>query len=119
MLDEATHYRLLKLIQENPGLTQRELAKAIGISLGKTNYCLRALMEQGLVEAATFKNSPNNKKSYAYLLTSNGVEEKARIALRFLNHKLQEYETIRREITALRREVEESGAMPIAAEADA
>ena len=104
MIDEGTHYRLLKLLQENPELTQRELAQSMGVSLGKTNYCLKALVEKGLIKAANFKNNPN-KKQYAYLLTPKGIEEKARITLRFLKRKQQEYEVIQREIAALREEV--------------
>jgi EPS-associated MarR family transcriptional regulator len=104
MLDEATHYRLLKLLQDNPELTQRGLAEAAGISLGKVNYCLKALIEKGLIKAANFRNNPN-KKAYAYLLTPKGIEEKARIAVRFLRRKQQEYEALRSEIEGLRREV--------------
>lgn len=104
MLDEATHYRLLKLLQDNPELTQRALAEAAGISLGKVNYCLKALIEKGLIKAANFRNNPN-KKAYAYLLTPRGIEEKARIAVRFLRRKQQEYEALRSEIEGLRREV--------------
>lgn len=104
MLDEAIHYRLLKLLQANPELTQRELAKAMGVSLGKINYCLKALVEKGLVKAANFRNHPN-KKCYAYLLTPKGIEEKARITLRFLKRKQQEYEALKAEIERLRNEV--------------
>lgn len=103
MLDDATHYRLLKLLQDNPELTQRELAEAAGVSLGKINYCLKALIEKGLVKAGNFKNNPN-KKAYAYLLTPKGIEEKARITLRFLRRKQQEYEAIKQELADLQNE---------------
>ena len=106
MLDEATHYRLLKLLQENPELTQRELAEAAGVSLGKINYCLKALIEKGLIKAANFKNNPN-KKAYAYLLTPKGIEEKARITVSFLRRKREEYEIIKQEIADLQREVQD------------
>lgn len=106
MLDEATHYRLLKLLQDNPELTQRELAEAAGISLGKVNYCLKALIGKGLIKAANFRNNPN-KKAYAYLLTPKGIEEKARITLRFLQRKQQEYEAIKQELAELQQEARE------------
>ena len=112
MLDEATHYRLLKLLQDNPELTQRELAQQMGVSLGKTNYCLKALVEKGLIKAANFKNNPN-KKQYAYLLTPKGIEEKARITLHFLKRKQQEYEVLRDEIERLHSEVSQLGLVPI------
>lgn len=106
MLDEATHYHLLKLLQDNPELTQRELAAATGVSLGKVNYCLKALIAKGLIKAANFRNNPN-KKAYAYLLTPKGIEEKARITLRFLQCKREEYASIKAEIAALQREVQD------------
>lgn len=105
MLDEATHYHLLKLLQDNPELTQRELAEAAGVSLGKVNYCLKALIAKGLIKAANFRNNPN-KKAYAYLLTPKGIEEKAHITLRFLQRKREEYESIKAEIAVLQREVQ-------------
>lgn len=104
MLDEATHYRLLKLLQDNPELTQRELAEAAGVSLGKINYCLKALIAKGLIKAANFRNNPN-KKAYAYLLTPTGLEEKARITLRFLRRKQEEYVALKAEIERLHLEV--------------
>lgn len=109
MLDEATHYRLLKLLQDNPELTQRELAAATGVSLGKVNYCLKALIAKGLIKAANFRNNPN-KKAYVYLLTPMGIEEKARITLRFLQRKREEYASIKQEIAVLQREVQRQSA---------
>lgn len=105
MLDDSTHYRLLKLLQERPEVTQRELAEAAGVSLGKINYCLKALIEKGLIKAGNFKNS-TNKKAYAYLLTPKGIEEKSRITVSFLRRKREEYEAIKREIADLQREVQ-------------
>lgn len=105
MLDDATHYRLLKLLQHNPAVTQRELAEAAGVSLGKINYCLKALIEKGIIKAANFRTSPN-KKAYAYLLTPKGIEEKARITARFLRRKREEYEAIKQEIADLQREMQ-------------
>lgn len=103
MLDETTRYRLLKLLESNPKLTQRQLAHALGISLGKVNYCLTALIDKGLLKANNFRNS-QNKLAYMYLLTPAGVEEKARITVQYLKWKMQEHEMLLVEIEELRRE---------------
>lgn len=108
MLDETTHYTLLKTLEENPGLSQRDLAKKLGVSLGKVNFCLKALVEKGSLKINNFRNS-DNKLAYAYLLTPRGVEEKARITVQFLKRKVQEYERLRAEIEDLRREAENKG----------
>ncbi|HUX91588.1 MAG TPA: MarR family EPS-associated transcriptional regulator [Gallionellaceae bacterium] len=108
MLDETTHYGLLKTLEENPGLSQRDLAKRLGISLGKVNFCLKALVDKGSLKIDNFRNS-ENKLAYAYLLTPRGVEEKARITVRFLKHKIEEYEQLKNEIAELKREAEQSG----------
>ena len=105
MLTEEVRYKLLKLLEPNPQLSQREVAKELGISLGKVNYCLQALVDKGWIKAANFKNS-NNKTAYMYLLTPRGIEEKARVTSRFLQSKVQEYEALRKEIEQLRREAE-------------
>jgi len=103
MLDEQTRYRLLKLLDANPELSQRQLAQALGISVGKVNFCLNALIERGLVKARNFRNS-RNKLAYMYFLTPAGFEEKARVSLRYLKQKLQEYETLRSEIEELKND---------------
>ncbi len=108
MLDETTHYTLLKTLEENPGLSQRDLAKKLGVSLGKVNFCLKALVEKGSLKINNFRNS-ENKLAYAYLLTPRGVEEKARITVRFLKRKVLEYERLRAEIEDLTREAEKKG----------
>lgn len=105
VLTDENRYRLLKLLEQNPSLNQRELAKAMGISLGKTNYCLNALIERGLVKAGNFRRS-KRKMNYAYCLTPKGIEEKAKITLRFLKYKQAEYETLVQELDELRHEVE-------------
>ena len=105
MLDDSTHYRLLKHLTEHPDCTQRQLAAAMGISLGKANYCLNALIEKGLIKAGNFRRSPD-KGTYAYLLTPEGVQEKARVTVRFLQRKMEEYDALLDEIKVLRREVE-------------
>ena len=96
-LSDDIHYRLLKLLQAQPDASQRQLAQALGISLGKTNYCIKALMEQGWIKANNFKNS-NNKLAYVYLLTPQGIDAKARITARFLKRKQAEYASLRVEI---------------------
>ena len=102
-MDDSTNYHLLKTLESNPELTQRELAREMGISLGKANYCLRALTDKGLVKARNFRNS-RNRSAYAYFLTPKGMEEKARVTCRFLKRKLREYEELKQEIEELRRE---------------
>lgn len=104
MLTDEYRYKILKLVESNPEISQRELAKQLGISLGKANYCLKALIAVGLVKATNFRNS-NNKLAYMYLLTPRGIEEKTSIALRFLKYKIQEYAELQREISALHEEV--------------
>lgn len=105
MIPESQRYKLLKLLENNPNMNQRELAQAMGVSLGKINYCLKALMEKGHVK---FKNFHRNedKRAYAYLLTPKGIQEKTRVTVAFLQRKLVEYETIQLEIEELRKEVE-------------
>src|SRR6185437_15162798 len=105
MLSEEVLYKLLKLLEPNPQLSQREVAHSLGISLGKANYCLKAFIDRGWVKAANFKNS-KNKSAYMYLLTPRGIEEKARVTARFLQIKLQEYEELRNEIDQIRQEAE-------------
>jgi EPS-associated MarR family transcriptional regulator len=108
MLDETTHYGLLKTLEENPGLSQRDLAKRLGVSLGKINFCLNALVAKGSVKINNFRNS-ENKMAYAYLLTPSGVEQKGRMTLQFLKCKVGEYEKLRAEIEELQREAEQKG----------
>lgn len=108
MLDETTHYSLLKTLEENPGLSQRDLAKKLGVSLGKINFCLKALVEKGSLKINNFRNS-ENKLAYAYLLTPSGVEQRARMTVQFLKYKVQEYERLRAEIEELQREAEQKG----------
>ncbi len=102
-LQEDTYFRVMRILQENPDLTQRELAEKLGISVGGLNYCLKALMEKGLVKMKNFANS-KNKFGYVYVLTPNGVVEKAAITRRFLQRKMDEYEALKVEIGALQIE---------------
>ena len=106
-MDEI-HLRLMKAIESNPQATQRELAQALGVSLGKANYCLRALVDRGWVKVRNFRANPN-KLAYAYLLTPAGLDGKARLTVRFLKRKLDEYDLLRAEIEQLRREAADAG----------
>jgi EPS-associated MarR family transcriptional regulator len=103
MLTDEYRYKLLQLLDTNPQISQRELARALGISLGKVNYCLSALMEKGLVKARNFKNN-KAKRAYMYYLTPRGFQEKAQVTVRFFRQKMAEYEALRGEIETLRRE---------------
>ena len=101
---EETHLRVLRLLEANPQLSQRELAEALGVSLGKTNYCLKALLERGLIKIQNFRNS-QNKAAYAYYLTPEGISRKTILTAGFLKRKLAEYESLKREIELLKTEV--------------
>jgi EPS-associated MarR family transcriptional regulator len=106
-LPDESYLRVLRLLEENPHMNQRELAQALGVSLGKTNYCMKALLDKGLIKMQNFRGS-QNKLAYAYLLTPSGIAAKADLTARFLKHKIAEYENLRKEIEALRREVEQA-----------
>src|SRR3990172_5937538 len=104
MLSDEYRYKILRLLEEDPEMSQRDLARALGVSLGKVNYCLRALIDTGLIKANNFKNS-HNKQAYMYLLTRRGITEKSLATARFLQHKMNEYENLQREIENLKREL--------------
>lgn len=107
MTPQELPYYLLCQLTEEPAASQRRLAGQFDVSLGKVNYCLRALVDKGLVKANNFKRS-DNKLAYAYVLTPAGLEEKSRLTKAFLQRKLAEFEVLQREIEALRREAQES-----------
>lgn len=107
VLTDEYRSKILRLLEEDPEISQRKLARELGISLGKANYCLQGLVDKGLVKANNFKNS-NNKKAYMYLLTRKGIAEKARATTRFLERKVAEYEALQREIEQLRQESSKS-----------
>ena len=106
--NEDTHYQLLRLLEQNPSATQREIAGELNMSLGKANYCLKALIDKGWVKANNFKQS-NNKAAYLYLLTPQGVKAKTGITLRYLQRKMDEYESLKEEITLLQEELGQQG----------
>src|SRR5450759_848365 len=105
VLTDPQRLDLLKLLQAQPQMSQRDLAQALGVSLGKANYCMKALMEKGLVKLENFRKNPD-KRQYAYLLTPAGVEEKTRITLSFLRRKVAEYEALEKEIEQLRGDLQ-------------
>lgn len=106
---EENHLRVLRLLQDNPHLTQRDLASALGVSLGKTNYCLQALLSKGFIKMQSF-NKSQNKLAYAYLLTPTGITEKASLTIRFLARKVAEFDSLTLEIEELKTEVNQTHA---------
>lgn len=102
-LQEDTYFRVMRILQDNPDLTQRELAEKLGISVGGLNYCLKALTEKGLVKMKNFASS-KNKFGYVYVLTPSGIAEKTDVTHRFLKRKMEEYEALKAEIRALSNE---------------
>ncbi len=105
-LSDEYRYKILKALERNPAVSQRELSRELGISLGKVNYCIQALVGKGMVKAKNFKNS-GNKKGYAYVLTPQGLEDKAAATVRFLSSKVRQYEVLKMEIEQLKRDVPE------------
>ena len=102
-IQEDTYFRVMRILHENPDLTQRELAKALGISLGGLNYCLKALTEKGWLKMQSFASS-KNKFGYIYVLTPQGMSNKITLTSRFLKRKMDEYEALKAEIEALQAE---------------
>jgi len=98
------HFRVMDLIHKRPDISQRELAKQAGISLGSMHYCLKALAQKGWVKAGNFKNNPD-KSVYLYLLTPEGISQKSKLAMDFLRRKKQEYDALKREIDQLSEEL--------------
>ncbi|MCW9044070.1 MAG: MarR family EPS-associated transcriptional regulator [Pseudopelagicola sp.] len=107
-LQEDTHFRVLRLLQENPEMSQRELAEAVGISVGGTHYVLKALIDKGLVKLGNF-TAAKDKRRYSYVLTPSGIARKAALTRAFLARKMEEYEVLREEIEALRTELDHRG----------
>jgi EPS-associated MarR family transcriptional regulator len=107
-IQENTHFRIIRILQENPDLTQRELADKLGMSVGSLNYCLNALINNGLVKMQNFSNS-KNKFKYVYLLTPMGIAEKVALTTRFLSCKMEVYEALKLDFDALKSEVDAPG----------
>ena len=104
MLTDDARYRILKALEANPGISQRELADELGVSLGKINFCLKALIEKGMIKARNFSQS-SHKRRYLYVLTPAGIESRAALTRGFLSRKIAEYDALKAEIEELRREV--------------
>jgi EPS-associated MarR family transcriptional regulator len=111
-IQEDTHFRIMRILQDNPDLTQRELADLLGMSVGGLNYCLKALIDKGFVKMGNFQKS-KNKFKYVYLLTPQGIAERVMLTSRFLQRKMEEYEALKAEIERLRAEVEANGNPPL------
>ena len=107
-MNQEIHLKVLRQLELNPDITQRQLAQQLGVSLGKANYCLKALIDRGFIKARNFRNS-ENKRAYLYVLTPRGIEEKSRISVSFLRHKMEEFEALRSEIEELQAEVRNNG----------
>jgi len=105
MLSDKDRYHILKRLAEDPGASQRVLAQELGISVGKVNYCLNALIERGLVKVDNFRRS-DNKNAYMYYLTPRGMKEKAKVTVRFLQRKIDEYKALAREIEELKQDAD-------------
>ncbi len=106
--EQEIRYRLLKILSQEPKLGQRDMAKRMGISLGKVNYCISELASKGWIKITRFKNA-REKIPYTYMLTPKGLEERGRLTLRFLKRKLREYEEIKKQIRELHCEAQEEG----------
>ena len=106
MSNQELEYRALKLVEQHPQITQRQLSKELGVSLGKAHYVVKALVEVGWIKLENFQRS-DNKLGYAYLFTPAGVVEKAKITRQFLQRKQREYQQLKREIEQLQIEVDE------------
>lgn len=108
MLTDELRYKLLKQLEQNPNLTQRELAALLGISLGRANYCINAIVKKGWVKMRNFRQN-QNKLGYAYLLTAKGVDEKARTTVRYLKLKQKEHDALVDELEMLRKDAASIG----------
>tara|TARA_B110000977_G_scaffold115904_1_gene149752 strand:+ start:1418 stop:1759 length:342 start_codon:yes stop_codon:yes gene_type:complete len=106
MINQELEYRALKILEQRPDMTQRELAEELGVSLGKTHYLVKSLIDVGWVKLDNFQRS-DNKWGYAYLLTPKGIVEKAAITARFLVRKQREYSDLQLEIQQLQEEVKQ------------
>ncbi|PKQ12077.1 MAG: MarR family EPS-associated transcriptional regulator [Alphaproteobacteria bacterium HGW-Alphaproteobacteria-1] len=104
-LQQDTHFRVLRLLQENPETSQRELAQAVGVSVGGIHYVLNALIDKGLVKLGNF-TAAKDKRRYAYVLTSKGIARKAALTRAFLVRKMEEYVALREEIESLQLDLE-------------
>ena len=101
MPNQQSKYQLLKSLEQDANLTQRQLSEELGISLGKVNYCLKSLIQKGFVKINNFKNS-KHKLQYSYLLTPAGIDEKTKLTIEFLKVKTKEYEALKEEVERIK-----------------
>jgi len=104
MHSEDARYKILRILEENPSASQRQMAEQLGVSLGKVNYCLQALVEKGLLKARNFSQS-SNKRRYFYVLTPSGIDKKTKMTRKFLSRKISEYKALKAEIDEIQREL--------------
>ena len=97
MKDNLDHFEVLRKIKNKPMSTQRQMAEELGFSLGKLNYCLKALQEKGLIKFKNFKKNPK-KINYLYVLTPNGISEKSRLTINFMKRKMKEFDELKKEL---------------------
>ena len=97
MEDDQDHFNILRKIQKKPNSSQRQLAKELGFSLGKLNYCLKALQNKGLIKIQNFKKNPK-KMNYLYILTPKGISIKTKLTINFMKRKMKEYDQLKSEI---------------------
>ena len=103
MSKKQNKFQILKSLEQDSRSTQRQLSSNLGVSLGKVNYCIKSLIEKGFIKVNNFRNN-KNKIQYSYLLTPKGIEEKAKLTLDFIRIKTQEYDALKQEIEALKKE---------------
>ena len=103
MSKKQDKFQILKSLEQDSHLTQRQLSNNLGVSLGKVNYCVKSLIEKGFIKVNNFRNN-KNKIQYSYLLTPKGIEGKAKLTLDFIRIKTQEYDTLKQEIESLKQE---------------
>ena len=104
VLHEESHLKVLRLLEQNPHLSQRELAQSLGVSVGKVNYCVKALVDKGVIKINNFRNN-KNKSVYVYLLTPAGIAKRTELTVKFLQRKMHEYELLQQEIKILQAEL--------------
>jgi EPS-associated MarR family transcriptional regulator len=116
MSQDESHLKVLKILEANPHMNQRSLSEALGVSLGKTNYCIKALLDKGCIKVQNFRTH-ENKLAYAYLLTPEGIKKKSELTFRFLKQKMADYEALKNEIEILKQEskseLQKLGELPI------
>ena len=106
--EQEAHFRVLKVLEQNPEFTQRQIAEAIGMSLGRTNYLLHALMEKGFLKVGRFLKAKNKLTKAAYILTPSGIRERMDLTQDYVKHKTQEYEALKAELESLRQQLPEA-----------